>query len=35
VHMGKRRVPPAAIAGGNYAAALVASLLVAWLLLRG
>jgi fumarate reductase subunit C len=35
VHVGRRRVPAAAIAGGNYAAALVASLLVAWLLLRG
>jgi fumarate reductase subunit C len=35
VHVGKRRVPPAAIAGGNYAAALIAASLVAWLLLRG
>jgi fumarate reductase subunit C len=34
VHIGKRRVPGAAIAAGNYAGAVIASVLVAWLLLR-
>jgi fumarate reductase subunit C len=35
VHMRGRRVPGAVIAGSNYVAAIVASAVVAWLLLRG
>ncbi len=35
VHMGGRRVPGLVIAASNYAAAIVASAIVAWLLLRG
>jgi fumarate reductase subunit C len=34
VHMRGKRVPPALIAGSNYAAWVVASAVVAWLLLR-
>ena len=34
VHAGKKRVPPVLIAASNYAAWLVASAFVAWLLLR-
>lgn len=35
VHLGHRRVPGWAIAGSNYAAWIVASAAIAWLLLRG
>jgi fumarate reductase subunit C len=35
VHMHGRRVPGRVIAGSNYVAAIVASAVVAWLLLRG
>lgn len=35
VRVGENRVPPALVAGVNYAAWVVASILIAWILVRG
>ncbi len=35
VRMGENRVPPALVAGVNYAAWIVASIVIAWIVMRG